>query len=443
MRKGWQQDPLKMKYTKLKATPSWLIPLCAITLCSSPIKGEENSRVYLPDTLSDTFISDTLSLQANKSPRFLHRIEADGRIAYIFPTHSFLKGYNNQGLIMKGAASYHIKYAFQFVRPDKVHYNTYQGIGLSYYDFGNPKDLGNPLVLYLYQGAPITRLSQRLSFNYEWNFGISFGWKPFDKITNPTNKVIGSRVNAYMNTSFYLNWRLNKFFDLNFGIEGTHFSNGNTKYPNLGLNTMGIRTGLVYFINRPSLEKSLPERPSGRSISKHLSYDLTLFGSWRRTGVAYEDGLYLAPKAYPVLGFSFSPMYKLSEHFKAGISCDGVYDGGSQIKGVTRNEIIPYGNPSENNDYGFDIVRPPFRNQLSVGLSARGEFVMPFFSINFGMGFNILNTNKDLKFFYQTLTLKIDLIKNMYLNIGYNLKNFQEPNYLMLGLGYRFNNKKR
>lgn len=337
---------------------------------------------------------------------------------------------------MRGAASYHLKYAFQRSgSSDETANGTYQGVGLSYYDFGNPEGLGNPYVVYIFQGSPIVRFSKRLSLNYEWNFGVSFGWKPYHKTLNPTNKVIGSKVNAYMNADIYMNWKLNRLFDVNIGLEGTHFSNGNTQYPNLGLNTAGIRTSLVYYFNRSSHDYITNSHPK---LPNQLSYDLMFFASWHRVGVAFHDGLYLAPSAYPVLGFSFSPMYRISGHFKAGLSLDGVYDGGSSIQGVERNEIVPYNDSGETGDYGFDIVKPPFKKQLSLGLSARGEFVMPYFSINLGLGGNVLNSNRNLKFFYQTLTLKVDLFRGSYLNIGYNLKNFQEPNYLMLGIGYRF-----
>lgn len=407
----------------------------AFTLLPQTVSGQETEP--LPP-------NDSTINAGEERPRFLHRIEADGRFAYIFPTNSFLKGYNNQRLIMHYAASYHLKYAFQFPE-NSSNKDTYQGVGLSYYDFGNPKGLGNPMVFYLYQGAPIVHISNRLSFNYEWNFGISCGWKPYNKETNPDNKLIGSKVNAYLNANFYLNWRMARHFDFNIGIEGTHFSNGNTRYPNLGLNTAGIRAGLVYYFDRSDWKvtpaKKIISKEDNSSFKERISYDMLLFGSWRRTGVTFHDGLYLAPKAYPVIGFSFSPMYRLGQRFKTGLSLDGVYDGGSRIQGVERNELVPY-TGSESDDYDFDIVKPPFYKQLSLGLSTRGEFVMPYFSINFGLGANFLNSNKDLKFFYQMLNLKIDLFKDLYLNIGYNLRNFQEPNYLMLGVGYRFHNKK-
>ena len=40
-----------------------------------------------------------------------------------------------------------------------------------------------------------------------------------------------------------------------------------------------------------------------------------------------------------------------------------------------------------------------------------------------------------MKCFYQVLALKADLTKRLFLHVGYNLRNFRDPNYLMLGLG--------
>ena len=59
-----------------------------------------------------------------------------------------------------------------------------------------------------------------------------------------------------------------------------------------------------------------------------------------------------------------------------------------------------------------------------------------------GLGANVLHGGGDMKSFYQILALKIDVTRNSYLHIGYNLREFHEPNYLMLGIGYRFNNKR-
>ena len=47
----------------------------------------------------------------------------------------------------------------------------------------------------------------------------------------------------------------------------------------------------------------------------------------------------------------------------------------------------------------------------------------------------------ELKGFYQTLALKTDIHKGLYLHIGYKLHDFHDPNNLMLGLGWRFGNR--
>ena len=56
------------------------------------------------------------------------------------------------------------------------------------------------------------------------------------------DSVIGSKANAYINAGVQLNWMVSRQIDLIAGVTGTHFSNGNTKFPNAGLNTMGIES---------------------------------------------------------------------------------------------------------------------------------------------------------------------------------------------------------
>ena len=66
------------------------------------------------------------------------------------------------------------------------------------------------------------------------------------------NSVIGSKANAYINAGLQLNWMVSREIDLIAGVTGTHFSNGNTKFPNAGLNTLGLKVGVVCNFNRPA-----------------------------------------------------------------------------------------------------------------------------------------------------------------------------------------------
>lgn len=365
------------------------------------------------------------------SRRLIHRLGIDGRPTYVFPTNEFLKGDNMNDKPIRKSISAHLKYSFQYYPnsyTDRIYRNSYQGIGLGWYSFDNKEELGTPLSVYLFQGARIAKFNPRLSFNYEWNFGVSFGWKPYDEYDNPRNKVIGSEINAYINANFYLNYILSRQIDLTAGVDLTHFSNGNTRFPNAGLNTVGLKVGLVYnfnrngdFLSKPFFQPPIPNFP------RHISYDVVLFGSWRRKGVYVGDGQIAAPGAFAVAGFNINPMYNFGYNFRAGVSLDGVYDESANIYA---------------DKYSSDkLYRPPLSYQMALGLSARAEYVMPYFTVGIGLGGNVIHRGGDLKGLYQVLALKIEVTRSSFIHIGYNLQNFHTPNYLMLGIGYRFNNK--
>lgn len=72
---------------------------------------------------------------------------------------------------------------------------------LGFYNFGESRQLGNPVAFYLFQGL-VSLVWSWLSLHYEWNFGLSAGWKPYDSYYNSYNTMIGSKVNAYINANF-------------------------------------------------------------------------------------------------------------------------------------------------------------------------------------------------------------------------------------------------
>lgn len=399
-----------------------MVALIAMLFLSDIVLAEERKNERLPGNGADS---------VSYSRQLIHRLGIDGRPAYIFPSNSFIKGENRDMKPIKQSISAHLKYSFQYYPnsyTDRIYRGAYQGIGLAYYSFESKEEIGSPLALYLFQGARIARFNPRLSFNYEWNFGVSFGWKPYDEYDNYYNKMMGSKINAYINANFYLNYILSKQFDLTAGVDLTHFSNGNTRFPNAGLNTVGLKIGLVYNFNRnsDSFSKSLFRSPIP-NFRRHVSYDVVLFGSWRRKGVYVGDGQVAAPGAFAVAGFNINPMYNFGYNFRAGVSLDGVYDESANIYA---------------DEYSSDkFYRPPLNDQMALGLSARAEYVMPYFTVGIGLGGNVIHRGGDLKGLYQVLALKIEVTRSSFIHIGYNLQNFHTPNYLMLGIGYRFNNK--
>lgn len=367
----------------------------------------------------------------------VHRLGVDVRPGYVFPTRSFFEGNNAAGSPINTALGIHLKYAFQF-SPDsrlgRLYPHAYQGIGVAYNTFFNAAEVGTPVAVYAFQGSRIARLSSRLTLDYEWNFGASFGWKKYNPDTNPYNDVVGSPVNAYINAGFFLNWQMAPQWSLTAGIDLTHYSNGNTHYPNSGVNTVGARIGVVRTFGAPAggVQASVQEEAAS-SFRGRLGYDLVLYGSTRKRGLFWNEGgvehAELVPGSFAVLGLNFNPMYVVNQYFRAGLSLDAQYDEGANLKDYRVDDV---------SGGEMKFYRPPFREQFAVGLSLRAELNMPIFSVNVGVGRNLVQQGEDTRGFYQILALKTFLTRRLFLHVGYQLSNFKDPNNLMLGLGWRF-----
>lgn len=100
-----------------------------------------SDTIYAQQWTSDShseYKRDTLPF----SQRFIHRLGVEGRAGYIFQTSPFLEYSNHQYKAMKNAYAGHLKYSFQ-LRPhtvaDQAYIGAYQGIGVGYFNFGNPE----------------------------------------------------------------------------------------------------------------------------------------------------------------------------------------------------------------------------------------------------------------------------------------------------------------
>jgi len=297
----------------------------------------------------------------------------------------------------------HLKYAFQFGPETRFGRNypfTYQGVGLGYNTFFNSAEVGTPVALYVFQHARIAALAERLSLDYEWNFGLSFGWKPFDEQTNPFNTVVGSKINAYINLGLMLNWRFAPRWSLTAGVGLTHFSNGNTRYPNGGVNLIGGRVGVMRTFGRDAADDRRAAVRRSDPFRPYVSYDVILYGALRKKGFLQESRAYLIPGSFAVAGLNFTPMYNFSRFFRAGLSLDAQYDESANLKDHIAND---YPLADE-----LKFHRPPFKEQFAVGVSIRCEVVMPIFSINLGIGKNLIGRGDDTNSFYQVFALKAD-----------------------------------
>lgn len=360
------------------------------------------------------------------------RIGVDITPAWVPPTNDFFKGQNPEDKRINTNLSGDIRADFSF-NPSTLegilYPGLYQGIGVGMDTYFSNSLLGSPVSAYVYQGAPLFHFNNRLCFGYEWQFGAAFGWKHYDEQTADNNAVVSTPVTAHMGIGLKLHYSISERWQASFGISANHYSNGNTSWPNAGVNSIGATIGIAYIIN--SIDKTYGNYDyTDIEIERYRwFYDITAFGSWRKRVVIIgtPPEHQLCPGKFGVLGMQFSPMCKLNRWLAVGPALDFQWDESAGIE--------PYWVEGTSGD-DIKFERPPFNKQVSIGLSAHAELTMPIFSINIGLGYDMVNSKGNEPFF-QSLTLKTFITKNIYLNTGYRLGKFKDPQNLMIGIGIR------
>lgn len=129
------------------------------------------------------------------------------------------------------------------------HYK-YPSYGIGWYTgyVGDIDIFGNPHALFGFITFPITN-GKRNNFQIEPALGLTYNLKPFNPNHNAINDAIGSKFAVYFALHAGGKYRLNREVDLLYGVDLTHFSNGRTVTPNMGLNMAGFSIGGRYNFN--------------------------------------------------------------------------------------------------------------------------------------------------------------------------------------------------
>jgi len=118
--------------------------------------------------------------------------------------------------------------------------------GLGFTDYNLHSDtLGNPIAIYGFFAFPFNK-TNFLKYGAELSTGVTFNFNKFNIHTNPKNDAISTAINVYFNLGLWASARLNERIDVLASTDLTHFSNGNIKAPNKGLNLVGGNLGMRY-----------------------------------------------------------------------------------------------------------------------------------------------------------------------------------------------------
>jgi hypothetical protein len=119
------------------------------------------------------------------------------------------------------------------------------GVGLYAGRFGRDRELGRPLAAYGFFSWPFP-IADRVQVTSDLGLGVTWRWNEFHPHTNPTNTALGSDAAYHIDWGLYFHYLASSHTSMFAGLNVTHWSNGGTKLPNLGLAVVGPKVGMRY-----------------------------------------------------------------------------------------------------------------------------------------------------------------------------------------------------
>ncbi len=126
------------------------------------------------------------------------------------------------------------------------------GLSLSYFNYANPRVLGNGYTL-LYYVEPFLSYRRRVNFSFRTGGGVAYLDTPYHPVTNPANLFYSAPLSFLLQINLALNYRLSPHLNLRAAGYYSHISNGGMREPNKGINFPTASLGLDYTFRPPVL----------------------------------------------------------------------------------------------------------------------------------------------------------------------------------------------
>lgn len=297
------------------------------------------------------------------------------------------------------------------------------GIGF-YQAFFKGGELGTPSALYMFMRAPVLK-GKKMSWNWELAVGVSYGFQKYDPNSNPDQQVIGSETNVYFNVGTGVSFPIGERWDITLDFDMTHFSNGSTRTPNIGVNLAGFALGGRYSFNpvRNYTKKIDPEyRPQTRpvferkEIPKFIRHsEIILFGSMG--GKTTTTQIYDGP-TYFISSISVDYAWCYHHVGKLGVGFDGYYESALR-------------------DYPVRIEDPDFGDLTYAGFHIAHYLRIYRLTLVTQLGFNLSDHVSHKGKTYFQVGGSFNITDNFFARAALKTRNGAVADFIEWGLGYR------
>lgn len=284
------------------------------------------------------------------------------------------------------------------------------GVTGFYGSVGNNEILGRFAGAYGFIEFPFLAL-KHYRFLGKMGSGLGYTNKVFDQVTNPKNVAMSTHLNALICIGLKSEWifRRNKF---TLGLDMTHFSNGATKVPNLGVNLPYVSFG--YARQLTNTDKDTIRMHQTVPFQKWL-FGVTAIGSVKEV---YPTDR----KKYPV--YAVSAFARWFSRPKVGM--EGALDV------ISKQAILGY--KKEVPKTQWDILQ----------IGAYVGYLLPLDRLHFalGMGVYVKDKYQPEDFMYHRIGLRYYFPSGMHAQVILK-SHWARADYVEWGVGYTFNFKRR
>jgi hypothetical protein len=300
------------------------------------------------------------------------------------------------------------------------------GIGFSTVRFDRDRELGRPFSTYGFFAWPFP-LSRRTQLTADVDIGVSWNWNEFDRQANAANTALGSDVAYQVDGGVSLRVLATGHTSVYGGLNITHWSNGATKQPNLGLANIGPKLGVRYDFGA----RTVPPRAAAGELPRFSpSWELVAGGAGSaKSAVAKTSTNVALSDRWRDFG-AFNLTAGVERHFyrfgRAAAGADLTYDGGTgaRVDAVAGQTIES---------------RAPRDQRLGAGVYGGYEHIMARIGVLAQFGYTAWRgfEDEEVPRFYQRYGTRFYLGDRVWAIFAVRSTKFRKASNLELGAGYR------
>jgi hypothetical protein len=295
-----------------------------------------------------------------------------------------------------------------------------KGISLSWFNLGNPKQLGDLFGIAPHFEIPLKARPVNTRLYLRMGAGLAFATKYFDPITNHKNNVLSAPVNGFVNFKFLFKKEIGNKHRIDFGFSLAHASNGKVKVPNLGINLGTIDVAFVF--------KTPPKQGAEREFQTYIDssqgrpskHELYYFSSIGFTAIYPVDH-----RRFFTTSQNIGYYLNVRNTHKWGLGFDIFYNPANKIQSLIEDSLVV--STAQNFQYGAKISWA-----YNIGR----------FSFPVEVGYYLKTTFKDDGFIYNRIGIRYYTKRNIAFSVMLK-SHFARADYFEYGIGYRFPLKKK